>query len=38
MRVFTFSSMDSGFFADVRHYFTAQISAAGGEQKPAPAK
>jgi hypothetical protein len=38
MRVFTFSSMDSGFFADVRHYFTAQISAARGEQKPAPAK
>jgi hypothetical protein len=38
MRVFTFSSMDSGFFADIRHYFAAQISAAGVEQTPAPAK
>jgi hypothetical protein len=27
--------MDSSFFADIRQYFAAQISAAGVEQTPA---
>jgi hypothetical protein len=38
IRVFTFSSIDSSFFNDVRNYFAAQICAAGVEQTPAPAK
>jgi hypothetical protein len=38
MQIFTFSLIYSGFFADVQHYFEAQINAAGVEQTPAQAK